>query len=310
MGRIANVNFGLRVFVQLVLHSRQTRMSCLLLLVSGITAFCGSAGAQIQIPLDTPVNRPESPKPAPVLDKVLPPTGGQQEVRLAEGILFVRIPAGEFVMGSPGSEVSRADDESPLSPVVISNSFWIGKYEVSQREWAAVMENNPSQSPSGEDHPVENVSWEDCQWFIGELNAKSTFRFRLPTEAEWEYTCRAGSGTSYCTGDDTSALEKCGWYDGNSGGGHHPVGEKEPNVWGLYDMHGNVYEWCQDYYREDYRGRDGSGAAWDRRDANANRVRRGGSYQQPAKNCRSAFRGTGKPESRRADVGLRLVMEE
>lgn len=233
-----------------------------------------------------------------------------QRVCLEQGIVFVLLRRGEFLMGSREDERDRAADEGPVLRVGISRPFWIGKYEVTQREWTAIMGENPSESKSGGDHPVENVSWEDCQRFIERLNKISSHTFRLPTEAEWEYACRAGGDTVYCSGDGLSDLGRCGWYEGNSEGRHHPVGEKEPNVWGLYDMHGNVYEWCQDYYRNSYTGRAGDGAAWEQPDENGNRVRRGGSYQQPPKNCRSAFRGTGKPESRRGDVGLRLVMEE
>ena len=233
-----------------------------------------------------------------------------QRVCLERGMVFVLLPPGEFFMGSGEYEQDRALDEGPILRVEIACPFWIGKYEVTQREWTSIMGENPSDAKSGGDHPVENVSWEDCQRFIERLNKISSHTFRLPTEAEWEYACRAGGDTVYCSGDGLSDLGRCGWYEGNSEGRHHPVGEKEPNVWGLYDMHGNVYEWCQDYYRNSYSDRAGDGAVWDQPDENGNCVRRGGSYQQPPKNCRSAFRGTGKPESRRGDVGLRLVMEE
>lgn len=234
----------------------------------------------------------------------------QQELSFAEGIIFVKIPAGEFLMGSPDSEPFHAQDESPVSRAVIAKPFWISKYEVTQGEWTTIMESNPSKYPTGEDHPVENVSWDDCQRFLQKLNSISPHTFRLPTETEWEYACRAGSNTVYALGNEVPDLERCGWYEGNSGNGHHPVGEKEPNYWGLYDMHGNVYEWCQDYYRENYSNHPGNASAWEQPNENANRVRRGGSFQQPAKNCRAAFRGTGRPENRREDVGLRLVMEE
>lgn len=233
-----------------------------------------------------------------------------QRVCLERGVVFVLLPPGEFSIGSREDEKDRAVDEGPILRVQISRPFWIGKYEVTQREWTAIMGENPSAAKSGGDHPVENVSWEDCQRFIERLNKISSRRFRLPTEAEWEYACRAGGETVYCSGDTLSDLARCAWYEGNSTGAHHPVGQKDPNVWGLYDMHGNVYEWCQDFYRNTYSGRSGDGVAWEQPDENGNRVRRGGSYQQPSKNCRTAFRGTGKPESRRGDVGLRLVMEE
>jgi formylglycine-generating enzyme required for sulfatase activity len=159
---------------------------------------------------------------------------------------FVLIPAGEFVMGSPSGEGS--DKEHPQHQVRISRPFYLGKYEVTQEQWHAVMGSNPSQLKDPR-NPVENVSWNDCQEFLKKLNSSVKGRyFRLPTEAEWEYACRAGSTTAYYFGDSASELGNYAWYLENAEHKPHPVGQKKPNAWGLYDMHGNVCEWCSDWY--------------------------------------------------------------
>jgi len=161
---------------------------------------------------------------------------------------FVLIPAGTFTMGSPDSDSNAYDHEKPAHQVTISEPFYMGKYEVTQAQWKAVMGENPSRF-KGDDHPVENVSWEDVQQFIQKLNAKEGKEAcRLPTEAEWEYAARAGTTTIYSFGNNASQLGNYAWYDENSGNTTHPVGDKPPNPWGLYDMHGNVWEWVQDWY--------------------------------------------------------------
>lgn len=157
---------------------------------------------------------------------------------------FVLIPAGSFTLGQANSR----EDEQPLTRVTISRPFHLGKFEVTQKQWQAVMGANPS-FYQGENRPVEQVSWNDCQAFVAKLNETITgFAFRLPTEAEWEYACRAGTTTEYSHGDGTANLAEYAWFTGNAQRTTHPVGELKPNPWGLHDIHGNVWEWVQDWY--------------------------------------------------------------
>jgi formylglycine-generating enzyme required for sulfatase activity len=180
---------------------------------------------------------------------------------------------------------------------------------VTQEQWEAVMDKNPSYF-KGPKNPVEQVSWKDRQQFLGKLNAKSAAgggKFQLPSEAQWEYACRAGSTTRYCFGDEESSLGEYAWYGANSGNKTHPVGEKKPNAWGLYDMHGNVTEWCQDWYEDGYYAKspkdDPMGPA-----AGSARVRRGGGWFGTAGCCRSAFRYGGSPGLRNFNLGLRVSL--
>ena len=228
-------------------------------------------------------------------------------VDLGKGIKLemVLIPAGEFLMGSPDSDKDADADEKPQHRVRITKPFYLGKYLVTQEQWEAVMGSNPSYF-KGPKNPVEQVSWEDCQKFLGKLNAKSAAgggKFQLPSEAQWEYACRAGSTTRYCFGDDASKLGDYAWYHANSGDTTHPVGGKKPNAWGLYDMHGNVWEWCQDWYGEGYYAKspadDPSGPT-----AGSIRVIRGGGWGLPAGVCRSASRGWFLPGGRVLLPGL------
>jgi formylglycine-generating enzyme required for sulfatase activity/predicted Ser/Thr protein kinase len=222
---------------------------------------------------------------------------------------LVLIPAGEFLMGSPDSDNDATHFEKPQHRVRITKPFYLGKCPVTQEQWDAVMGSNTS-SFKGPKNPVETVSSDDCQQFLGKLNAKSAAgggKFQLPTEAQWEYACRAGSKTKYCFGDDTSKLGEYAWYEANSGGKTHPVGEKKPNAWGLYDMHGNVWEWCQDWFDVGYYAKspvdDPTGAA-----GGSSRVGRGGCWGYPAERCRSAHRDGGLPGFRHSYLGLRVAL--
>ncbi len=165
---------------------------------------------------------------------------------------LVLISAGSFTMGSTRADKYAIGDERPSHRVQISKPFYLGKYLVTQQQWKAVMGNNPSQF-QGLTNPVDNVSWNDCQKFLKTLNGKvGGGSFSLPTEAQWEYACRAGSTTRYCFGDKESQLGDYAWYEDNNGNKTHPVGQKKPNAWGLYDMHGNVWEWCADWFDDEY----------------------------------------------------------
>ena len=178
---------------------------------------------------------------------------------------------------------------------------------MTQEQWEAVTGNNPSEF-KGPKNPVETVSWEDCQQFLGKLNAKvgsGAGKFQLPSEAQWEYACRAGSKTKYCFGDDASKLREYAWYDESVDGRTHPVGEKKPNAWGLYDMHGNVWEWCKDWYKDGYYKEspvdDPTGAA-----TGSFRVFRDGNWLCSARHCRSASRGCIEPGDRDDFLGFRV----
>jgi len=173
------------------------------------------------------------------------------------GMKFTLIPVGEFMMGSEEFKWSR-----PVHSVKIQTSFYLGIYQVTQREWKAIMGNNPSEF-NGNDLPVESISWNEVQDFIKKLNEKEgTNKHRLPTEAEWEYAARAGTTTRYSFGDDDSKLGEYAWYSENSGDKTHPVGKKGANPWGLYDVHGNVWEWVQDPWHDTYNGAPADGSAW------------------------------------------------
>jgi formylglycine-generating enzyme required for sulfatase activity len=213
------------------------------------------------------------------------------------GMEFVKIPSGSFMMGSPTSEKDRSGDEIQHQ-VTISKDFYLGKYEVTQAQWQAIMGSNPSNFKS-DNLPVEQVNWDDTQEFIKKLNAKGEGTYRLPTEAEWEYAARAGT-----TGDYYGNIDSIAWYKDNSGSKTHPVGQKQANAFGLYDMSGNVWEWCQDWY-----GDYPSGAVTNPTGATSGsaRVSRGGSWSDPAVNLRSACRYT--PSERFSFLGFRLLRQ-
>jgi uncharacterized repeat protein (TIGR02543 family) len=225
------------------------------------------------------------------------------------GMEFVLIPAGKFEMGSPSGEEGRDSDEGPVHHVNIKKAFYMGGYEVTQKQWHEIMGDNPSYF-EGDNLPVEQVFWDDVQEFIKKLNEKEgTDKYRLPSEAEWEYACRAGTTTRYSFGDDESKLGDYAWYDDNSGGKTHPVGQKKANPWGLYDMHGNVGEWVQDCWHDSYSGAPTDGRAWVVACEYGAKVYRGGSWGSDARGCRSARRVCCGPRICGSILSFRLLKE-
>lgn len=262
----------------------------------------------------------------------------EHDVDLGNGVklTMVLIPPGEFLMGSPEAErqwaieeakaannreaFERIPTEAPQHRVKITQPFYLSKYEVTQAQWQAVIGNNPPQFQAPT-NPVEKVSWDDIQAFLARLYAAGArvvpsdktrggameMRYALPTEAQWEYACRAGSTTAFCFGDAASMLGQYGWFKGNSGGRTHPVGALKANAWGLHDMHGNVWEWCADWFGKEYYANSppddplgpGSGS---------HRVIRGGGWITYAVNCRSAPRCRPLSNSRTDYMGFRLAL--
>jgi formylglycine-generating enzyme required for sulfatase activity len=251
-----------------------------------------------------------TPTPTPTLKPTPTPTADLGETFTNTiGMEFVTIPAGEFEMGSPSDEEGRFENEGLVHPVNIKKAFHMCRYEVTQKQWRAIMGDNPSYF-TGDDLPVEWVSWDGVQEFIKKLNEKEgTDKYRLPSEAEWEYACRAGTTTRYSFGDSKSKLGDYAWYTDNSDKKTHPVGQKKPNSWGLYDMHGNVWEWVQDRWHSNYDGAPADGSAWEGDDAN--RVIRGGGWLDYAAGyCRSAFRSHGSLRGRGNAIGFRILKEQ
>ena len=255
-----------------------------------VVAICGCERSQPTAPVATSNPAPATTNnPTPV---ELP------ESASAIGMEFKLIPAGKFTMGE--------NDEA--HEVTLTEPFMMGVHEVTQAQYEQVMKNNPSKF-KGADHPVEMVTWHDAVEFcrkLSELPAEKAAGnvYRLPTEAQWEYACRAGTTTKFSFGDDESELGQYAWYDENSENTNHAVGGKLPNAWGLYDMHGNVWEWCQDWYGDYPSGSvtDPSGAT-----SSSGRVNRGGGWFNTADNCRSADRYRNSPSYRNYNLGFRVV---
>ena len=241
---------------------------------------------------------------------------------------LLQIPAGKFLMGSPKDEKDRRDDEglppgkwvngSPQFEVTISKPFYLGVYHVTMDQYAQFVKDTGQKHQKHEheepffkqtgDHPVVNVDWDDAQAFCAWLSKKTGKMVVLPMEAQWEYACRAGSKTRFSFGDKEDELGDYAWYFGNSMDKAkgammmYPVGQKKPNAWGLYDMHGNAWQWCADYYGE-YAGADPTGPKKGRF-----RVLRGGSWCDDPRVCRSAYRDGGNPGYRNDDVGFRVAV--
>jgi formylglycine-generating enzyme required for sulfatase activity len=252
-------------------------------------------------------------------DKSAPATGKRfyRAVAMEGPANMVFIPPGTFRMGSPTNEVDRFGDERPQTAVTISRGYWMGKYEVTQGEYLSLMSTNPSSFPDDTNRPVETVSWDDATAYCATLTQRergaeriaTNCVYRLPTEAEWEYACRGWTSTRFSYGDDPgyTNLTSYAWYSDNSGGTTHPVGQKLPNPWGLYDMHGNVWEWCQDWYGE-YPG----GVAIDPQGpvSGAFRVIRGSYWSYYTGSCRSALRyyWPFSPDFWASVLGFRVVL--
>lgn len=238
---------------------------------------------------------------------------------------MVLIKGGTFIMGSPETEIDRSKRESPLHSVTVPQ-FFMGRYLVTQSQWRAVaqfeavnqdLDPDPSKF-KGDDHPVEQVSWEDAVEFCDRISWQTGHIYRLPTEAEWEYACRAGTTTPFHFGETISdgltnynASKKYG-----KGVEGKPIGHTSsvhqfnaPNDFGLHDMHGNVWEWCADYWHEDYEGAPSNGQAWLEDGDDKHRVVRGGSWSRDPAHCRSAYRLYSAPASRYFNLGFRVVCE-
>jgi formylglycine-generating enzyme required for sulfatase activity len=237
-----------------------------------------------------------SPPAGRVDNKSLPT--GQSFAESVNGaqIQMMSIPGGTFRMGSPESETGRDLDEGPQNEVTVA-TFYMSKYEVTQAPYKSVMGTNPSNF-KGDDLPVESVTWNDAVDFCRKLSQLTHRNYRLPTEAEWEYAARAGT-----TGPFAGKLDAMAWYNGNASGRTHPVGQKQPNAFGLYDMNGNVWEWCQSKYKTyPYKADDGR----ENLQETAVRVMRGGSWENSELSCRSAYRRRVLPALR--TIGFRIVM--
>ena len=219
---------------------------------------------------------------------------------------MIKVEAGTFMMGATSEMQNPWDDEKPVREVILTNDYYIGKYEVTQSLWQAVMGTNPSYF-KGDNLPVEQVSWDNCLEFISKLNSLTGRKFRLPTEAEWEYAARGGRKSRGYQYSGSFNISDVAWYNGNSGNKIHPVGMKQANELGVYDMSGNVCEWCQDWY-----GSYVSSSQTNPLGANSGsfRVCRGGSWYFDTGNCRSSFRSRGNPDTRSRYLGFRLVLSE
>ncbi len=229
------------------------------------------------------------------------PPYGKEFQDSVTGMEFVYVQCGCFEMGDTFGDGDS--NEKPVHTVCLDN-FYMGKYEVTQAEWQKIMGSNPSYF-KGERRPVEEVSWNDAQKFIKKLNSQSGKKFALPGEAQWEYAARSGGKKEkYAGGNEPDAVA---WYDSNSGGETHEVGLKAPNGLGLYDMSGNVREWCQDSWHSDYDGAPADGSAWVE-EGGSLRVVRGGSWSSLPGRLRAAYRYWGRAVFRISVLGFRLVL--
>jgi formylglycine-generating enzyme required for sulfatase activity/uncharacterized caspase-like protein len=333
------------------LHFRLSRRN--FMLVSGFSGVSAILFANIRGNLPSPNTNSSQPSFTPINTPIVTSTpatsqpkpftvenGKPFKIKFENGVNLdmVYIPSGKFNMGYPSDEQEGEDKERLQVKDVSVPAFYIGKYEVTQAHWQAIMGNNPAKFKSNLQNPVERVSWDDAQEFCKKLSQKTGKEFRLPSEAEWEYACRAGTSTLYYFGDDEKILGEYAWFANNSGKQTldsdliwqevqqdakkylevldknecqtHSVGQKKPNSWDLYDMHGNVLEWCQDSY-EKYGGENDlirkTGKAVTKENDNRSRILRGGSWNRYARHCQSAFRYYAYARDRYVNVGFRIV---
>ena len=282
----------------------------------GTVKLKASAPSNLQITLTkeaTATQQSTVAQPAVAQQPIVQPTvtnSNNISIPVKDGISIdmVRVEAGTFTMGAT-PEMKDPDydyDEKPTHQVTLTNDYYIGKYEVTQALWQAVMGSNPSKF-KGDNLPVENVSWKDCQEFLSKLNNTTGKTFRLPTEAEWEYAARGGKKNRGYLYSGSNNISDVAWYSDNSDNKTHAVGFKQANELGIYDMSGNVYEWCQDR-KGSYSSSsqvNPTGAA-----SGSYRVRRGGYWSSSARYCRSSDRSSSSPGYRDFDLGLRLVLSE
>jgi formylglycine-generating enzyme required for sulfatase activity len=259
---------------------------------SGDFVFVKPEGGTIPKTAPAATGRPAGPVEAPAAAR----SAAGAVLRNKLGMELVYVPPGDFLMGSENG----GPGEKPVHRVTIREGFYMGRHEVTQAQWHALMGGAFS---GCDDCPVERVTWNEVQSFIQKLNELGDgFLYRLPSEAEWEYACRAGSAR-----DTAGYLDALAWYDANSGRRTHPVGQKQPNAFGLYDMHGNVWEWVQDYWHPNYDGAPADGSAWLSGGDTTKRVMRGGSWFNDDRQLRSAQRSGRPPGLRVNTVGFRLV---
>ena len=244
-------------------------------------------------PDQAPTTVPDAPDPSATLTDSI----GQQ---------LVLVPAGSFLMGSADGDPDADADSRPRHRVDITRPFYLGVHEVTQQQYQAIMDGyNPSEDRAAH-QPVTNVNWSDAEEFCRRLSLREQALYRLPTEAEWEYACRAGTSTPWSSGANASELRRAAWYENNSQGGPRLVGQLAPNPWGLYDMHGNVAEMVQDWFSADYYGRSPAADPVNL-DGKGSRVFRGGNFAATARQCRADYRGAHTASVRSAKVGFRVV---
>lgn len=301
------------------MHARFTLVLTLMLMTLGCTSDTGGPGTATGTSSKNSA-APPPPEPKPIAEIALLQDSSYESAKITEGttvgevrefttlkIPFCWCPPGQFKMGSDPNLVSHMLNEEPYD-VTLNKGFWLQRTELTQTQYEALMGVNPAFFP-GASSPVDSVSWNNATEYCRRLTSlppesKLGNVFRLPTEAEWEYACRAGSTTEFCYGDDPAELVNYGWINANSQRTTHPVGEKQPNVWGLHDMHGNVAEWCQDWYGPypTTPATDPQGQA-----EGEARVLRGGGWFYDSSRARSAFRDANGPSSKYVGLGFRLV---